>query len=403
MLPMPRTVHPAPDAIAIAIAVAIAVALMVQGCTRHPQSAAEVAGRGRSGAAKPSYTGYTDLVGRTVPVARPVARIILPRSKDIYLLAALLGPALPEKLIAWGPDLAKDDAEVYRRLVARFPRLGEIAVTGSVYGDGISAEQLLALRPDLIILDKFMLDRGYRYPARLEAAGLPVVYLDGSNDPFTGPQRGVRLLGEILGCPERAAAIAGFVDAQLATVLSRLAAAPPPPPPTVYLEQGYLGPDRYGDSYGTLEPAATPTSWGAILRALKVKNIADGAVARQAPLNPEYLLRADPDVIVITGQNWSNPGSLRLGCNVDRAAAVGLLRAFLTRPGWSDLAAVKNRRVCGVFHNTCSITAFAAIQALAKDCYPELFADLDPERALREFHGRFMPVGGDGTWFCRID
>lgn len=347
-------------------------------------------------------TSYTDLVGRNVELSRDVNRIILPRSKDIYLLAALLGEELPVKLIAWGPDLEKDDAEVYQQLVTRFPKLRDIPVTGSVYTDALDAEQIIHLNPDLIILDKFMLDRGYKYVDRLEAAGLPVVYLDGSNDPFTGPQKGILLLGEILGKRERAQQIAAYVNDQLELVRSRIEANTAAPP-SVYLEQGYLGPDKYADTYGSLASSGKYTSWGTILHALKVKNIADGLVARQAPINPEYVLSANPDVIVITGQNWSNPGSMRLGYNVKREDSLALLSAYLNRPGWSDLTAVKNKRVYAVFHNTCAITIFSGIQALAKCCHPGRFNDTDPEGNLREFHERFMPIPYSGTWTCRIE
>lgn len=275
-------------------------------------------------------------------------------------------------------------------------------MTGSVYGDALNPEQVVALKPDLVILDKFMLDHGYRYAGRLEAAGLPVIYLDGSNDPMAGPRRGVVLLGDVLGVRERAAAIARHVDDQLRVVVSRIGRHAGHPP-SVYLEQGCLGPGTYADTYGSLGAgAAGRTSWGAILHALKVRNIADGIVARQAPIHPEYLLRADPDIIVITGQNWSNPGSMRLGCNVRPEHAARDLEAFLGRPGWGELSAVRHRRVYGVFHNTCAITVFASVQALAKFCYPTLFADLDPEKNLREFHARFLPIDPGGTWACAV-
>lgn len=345
---------------------------------------------------------YTDLVGRKVSVVRDVKRIVLPRSKDIYLLASLLGEELPQKLIAWGPDLEKDDSEVYKELVSRFPQLVRIPVTGSVYNDALDPEQIIQLKPDLVILDKFMLDRGYKYTERLEAAKLPVVYLDGSNDPFMGPQKGLALTGEILGKKERAERIVEYVQDQLDLVLSRIKANKSPPP-SIYLEQGYLGPQMYADTYGSLGDQGKYTSWGTILYALKVKNIADGRVARQAPISPEFVLSSNPDVIVITGQNWSNPGCMRLGYNIKREESVRLLCAFLKRPGCAELAAVKSKRVYSVFHNTCAITIFSGIQYLAKACYPELFVDTYPERSLRVFHERFMPIDYSGTWTCRVE
>lgn len=380
----------------------VAVTLVVSGfiliCACSPEGHA---GCGTIAAQNTDRLPHKDLVGRTVWISKGVERIVLPRSKDIYLLASLLGDALPDKLIAWGPDLLKDDTELYGRLLQRFPRLGQIPLTGSVYGDALNPEQIVALRPDLVVLDKFMLDHGYKYIERLEAAGLPIIFLDGSNDPLAGPQKGVGLLGEILGVSERAQAVVRFVDDQLSRVVSHIGASTETPP-SVYLEQGYLGPSAYADTYGGTDPLVGRTSWGVILHALKVRNIADGIVARQAPIHPEYLFRADPDIIVITGQNWSNPGSMRLGCNVRAEDARRCLAGFLGRPGWDQISAVKNKRVYGVFHNTSAITVFAGIQALAKYCYPGLFEDLYPEENLREFHERFLPIGLGGTWSCAV-
>lgn len=344
---------------------------------------------------------YTDLVGRTVWLTTDVRRIVLPRSKDIYLLASLLGEDLPDRLIAWGPDLKKHDAGVYRQLVKQFPQLKHIPVTGSVYTDALDAEQMVQLRPDLIILDKFMLDRGYKYTDRLEAAGLPVIYLDSSNDPFTGPQKGLILLGRILGQEDRARQIADYVDARLETVLARVGSSADTRP-TVYLEQGSSGPQKFAASYGSLSDGGAHTSWGTILQALKVTNIADGVVDRQAPINPEYILKRDPDIIVITGQVWSTPGAMQLGYGVAAENARPMLERFLDRPGWQSLTAVKNKKVFAVFHNTAAITVFSGIQALGKYCYPERFTDLDPELDLRQFYKRFMPMDYSGTWMCRL-
>ncbi|MBI5818354.1 MAG: ABC transporter substrate-binding protein [Verrucomicrobia bacterium] len=348
---------------------------------------------------------HTDLAGRKVWISKNVKRIALLRSKDIYLLASLLGEELPAKLVAWGPDLKMDDVQVYERLVARFPKLRDITITGSVYTDSLNVEQLAQLQLDLVIADKFMLDRGYRYIEKLNAAGLPVVYLDGSTDPLTGPQNGILLLGKVLGKEERSRAIAGFINDQIRQTVSRIESHAPRPP-SVYLEAGHLGPQGYGQCYGYVGTSKRQTSWGAILQALKVRNIADGRVVGMAPINPEALLKADPDIIVITGQNWSRwkaPGSMQLGYDVSVADARRLLRGFTERPGWNLLSAVKNRKLYSVFHNTVSPTIFSGIHALAKYCYPGLFGDTNPEKNLREFYDLFMPIAYDGTWMCSLE
>ena len=362
----------------------------------------------RSPAIRHNETGkilYTDLAGRKVWIKKDVQKIVLLRSKDIYLLAALLGDELPKRLVAWGPDLKLDDSEFCKRLLEKFPRLRDITVTGDVYGDGLNVEQLAQIDADLIIADKFMLDRGFHYTEKLDATGLPVVYLDGSADPLIAPQKGLLFLGQVLQKEKRANEIAGFINAQINPILARIATNAPAAP-AVYLEAGLLGPQQYGQTYGFSGVEKNQTSWGAILEALKVRNIAQGRVVGMAPINPEALLKADPDVIVITGQNWSrfkNPGSMQLGFNVNAAEARQLLNGFIARPGWNLLAAVKNKNVHGIFHNTISPTIFSGVQALAKDCYPDLFRDVEPDKNLREFYDRFMPVALDGTWSCAIE
>lgn len=339
-----------------------------------------------------------DLAGRTVKIKTSINRIILLRSKDIYELAPLLEDELPKKLIAWGPDLEADDKEAYEKFTDRYPALKTIPKTGSVYNDALNIEQLIALSPDLIIADRFLIDRGYKYVSKLEESGLPVVYLNGSNDPIHGSQQGMELLGQVLEKEQKANEIVSYVNAQFDSIFSKLDNYSGSIP-SVYLEQGYTGPHTFGSTYGSTGNPKEYTSWGMVLHWLKVKNIADGIVGKQEPINPEYILKTDPDVIVITGQNWiATPGAMRLGYYASCKESTALLKSYTSRPGWHDLKAVKNKEVFSVFHNTAVITCFAAVQTLAKDFYPSLFMNLNPEKNIKEFYQRFMPISYSGTW-----
>jgi len=344
----------------------------------------------------------TDLAGRKLVVKKDIRRIVLLRSKDIYELAALLGDELTSRLIAWGPDLRTDDKETYDQFVEKYPALKTLPETGSIYSDGLNTEQLVALQPDLVIADKFILDKGYKYVQKMEEAGLPVVYLDGSTDPLKGSQQGMLLLGTLFHRQERATAIVQYVDSQLNAVLATIHTLKSKPP-SVYLEAGSGGPAEMAPTYGSSGSPGEYTSWGAVLQQLGVRNIADGVVARQARINPEYILQADPDIIVITGQHWvAATGSMQLGYYATAAGAQKQLRDFAGRPGWNTLSAVRNRRVYSVFHNTAIILCYAAVEALAKDCYPAAFAGLDPERDRKIFYDRFLPIPYSGVWMAGI-
>lgn len=341
---------------------------------------------------------YKDLAGHSAELPVNIRRIVLLRSKDIYSLSALLGDELPSLLVAWGPDLRTDDREAYDKFVEKYPALKTIPETGSIYNDGLNTEQLVALHPDLIIADRFILDRHYKYIDKMKEADLPVLFLDGSTDPLTGSQKGLALLGQVLHREQRARKIIQFVDSQFNTVLTRVAAFTERPP-SVYLEAGSEGPGQFAQTYGSSGYPPVYTSWGAVLHRLRVRNIADGIAQKQEKINPEYILKANPDIIVITGQAWTTAGgAMQLGYSATREYSGQLLRAYRTRPGWSSLSAIQHHRLYSVFHNTAVIVCFAAVEALAKDCYPPLFSDLDPEKQLRCFYSRFLPISYSGTW-----
>ncbi len=344
----------------------------------------------------------TDLAGRKVALPPRIERIVLIRSREIYGLSMLLGDEVESKIVGWGPDLQSVDKDAYEKFLQRYPRLAQVPVLGSVFNDAVSAEAVLALKPDLVVGDVFMIQRGYKCIEKLQQAGLPIVFLDQSSDPFSGPQRSIELLGRVLGKEARAKEIVDFVDGQLQTVLSRLDKLERGKP-SVYIESGHLGPAGMGNSYGG-DRNHKATAWGMVLERLPCRNIAAGIPAPMAPLHVEYVLKSDPDVIVITGAHWQGPGAMRLGYDAQRRDARRLLEGFAARPGWDQLAAVKNRRVYAVFHGfVMHATHFAAVQQLAKWLYPQTFADVDPEAGLREFHKRFMPFPCSGTWMVGLD
>lgn len=347
----------------------------------------------------------TDLAGRDVTIRKPVERIALMRSLNIYELAAVLGDELGGKLIGWDSSLKTGDLDAHRKFVERFPQLKDATILGDVLRDTVSAEAVLALNPDLVIMSTSMLERKSRSLEQLEQAGVPLLYLDFS-DPFKGPQRSLLLLGQVLDKETQAQAIVHWIDRELDKVFSRLEKIESKVP-TLYLEAGTQGAGRYGNTFGR-DGQGKAVNWGSVMDQVRCRNVAADAVSGlygMAVIRPEFLLKADPQVIVVTGAHWTAfPDSLHLGYDAEAAKARGLLREFATRPGWADLQAVKNRRVYGIHTRFGShVTSFAAAQQLAKWLYPTDFQDLEPEAALRRFHDKFMPIGFSGTWMVGID
>ncbi|XHR29693.1 MAG: ABC transporter substrate-binding protein [Chthoniobacteraceae bacterium] len=341
----------------------------------------------------------TDLANRPVKITRDARRIVLIRGRDIYELAALLGDDLPKRLVAIGADLRRFDRDGYEAFIAKYPSLASLPEAGDIFKDAVNPEQIVNLHPDLVLADKFMVERGYKCLAQIEAAGLPLLCMDLSDDPFSGPQRSLLLLGKVLGkdAQKRAQAIVSDIDQRLATVMARIEALPSPGP-SVYLEASGT-PTQFGVSYGAEGNPRRYSGWGAILHRLRVQNIADGIVGDMGKLHPEFILKADPQIIVITGQSWEDPGTLHLGYGATAAPGLQKLGQIQTRPGWSNLRAYREQKVFGIYHNfSMHFFGFVCIEALAKDFYPAAFQDLHPEADFKAFHDQYMPIPLRGVW-----
>ena len=345
-----------------------------------------------------------DFSGRTVELKKNPSKVILVRSRDLYTLAALLGDSLPEVLTAWGPDLERYDNDGYKKFTEKYPELATLPEIGDIYSDGIDPEILLSFDADLVILDIYFKSVGPRSCEKMENLGLPIIYLDQSTNPLESPQNGITLLAKIFGVEKRGEEINRYVNGQIQSVLSVIGGHKIPGP-SVYIETGNMGPDKMSVTHGGYGKPFKYDGWASMLNGLKVKNIADGLLANgMGQINAEYIFRQDPDIIVITGANWNTPGAMRFGYHTNSDESRRLLEGFTGRPGWNGLSAVRTKKVCGIFHGfVMHIFDFAGFQALAKYFYPDEFENLDPEKNLKIFYERYMPISCSGTWMAGLE
>ncbi|WP_437201258.1 ABC transporter substrate-binding protein [Planctomicrobium sp. SH664] len=344
----------------------------------------------------------TDLAGRQVNVPQEVHRVVLMRGMGLYDLSALLGDETADRLVGWDSSLQSNDRDAYERFTERFPRLKEIPLLGDSLRNGVSAEAILALQPDLIIGGTYMLGQTQALE-QLERAGVPIVYLS-SDDPLRDPQASLLLLGEVFHRLERAREIVDWVNRELATVLEPMQQLTGPVC-SIYVEAGNFGAEKYGNTFGSNQQQQR-VHWGSLLHQLRCDNIGENVSGPfgMGVIQPEYLLTRDPEVIVITGACWTAiPESLHLGYGADRTTAVHRLSRFADRPGWSDLRAVQTGRLYGLNTRLGShIMSFVAVQQLAQWLYPAAFPGINPQRSLQEFHERFMPIPFSGQWMVEL-
>lgn len=336
----------------------------------------------------------TDLLGREVVLAEPADRIVLGEGRHLTVLALLHDD--PVALVAgWRLDKALD-APTMAAYRARFPAIDTIRPVGSGNRD-LSVESVIALEPDLLVLS--LMDRGDpgmdRAREQIEAAGIPVAYVDFFAHPQENSIPSLRILGALTGAEDRAEAFAAFYDEHLSRITTRLA-DPAIHRPLVFIH-AHAAPQGCCATVGAGVFHDFVTTAGG-------RNIAEGVVPGVlGNVSLEYLIGADPDIYLATGgTHLAARGGLVLGPGVDEQTAEASFAALLSAPGLAALPAIEQGHAAGIWHLFNDNPAhIALIEYLAKTFHPELFADLDPAATLAEIEARFLPVAVPGTWWVQ--
>jgi iron complex transport system substrate-binding protein len=339
----------------------------------------------------------TDVTGRTVTLRGPAERAVVGFYCDE--VAAIIGAAGWDRVAGFSRrQWAVNRAETWRRYRTAVPRLADLPDVGAWEDQSFSAERVLALRPDLLIVPPWAASAHAAQMAPIEAARIPVLVVDYNAQSVERHVASTLAIGRALGAERRASELAELYRTRTAETLARARSAGRSP--RVYVEIGMSGPERVGNSYKN-------TMWGRMLDHLGADNIANPAMPLASgfqPIAPEHVLAARPEHIVVTGSSWeSQPRAVRLGYGVTAAEARASLTPYLDRPGWASLPAVIERNVHTVEHSmTRSLTDWIALQFLGKQLFPEAFADVDPITALRAFHEAYLPVPFSGTWMLSL-
>jgi iron complex transport system substrate-binding protein len=168
-------------------------------------------------------------------------------------------------------------------------------------------EPIVSLKPDLILLS-----RSQRITNRLHELGVASFVLNAES--YADVAHSVRIIGEILGLSDRAAHLSERIEQAVREVGESASAQRHGDGPTVYFEV-----DR--GPY-----AAGPSSFiGELLTRLGARNIVTADLGPFPKLNPEYVVRHNPEVIFVSPTE-----------------ATGLVE----RPGWERIRAVKEHRFC---------------------------------------------------------
>jgi iron complex transport system substrate-binding protein len=243
---------------------------------------------GTAGAATP-ITLHDD-AGTVLTLARPAERIVT------------LLPSLTEtvcELQACGRLVGTDRHSDWPASVRGLPKLGGLEDT--------QIERIATLQPDLVLAP-----RSSRALPRLRALGLPVLALEPQD--ATGTARVIATVARALGREADGVQLQQRLRERIASAAARV-------PPA------WRGRALYVEVASTPFAAGEASFIGETLRALGLANIVPAAMGPFPQLNPEFVLRAQPALVVLP----------------QRAAA-----ELPGRPGWQRLQAVAAGRVCAL-------------------------------------------------------
>ncbi|EFE98218.1 periplasmic binding protein [Serratia odorifera DSM 4582] len=344
----------------------------------------------------------TDMLGRTVTVPDNPQRIVLGESRMLYTLA-LLEPGNPaQRIVGWPQDLARYDAQSWQIYSQAFPQIKTIPVIGAGNFRQINAENLIPLRPDLVILARYAREDGDRQSLvnALSKAGIPVIYIDLRIDLLHNTVPSVRLLGEVLNRQRRAADFIAFYQQHMAVVRDRLAAySGTKPKVMLHLHLGRRETCCTTAAHGNLGDLVTFAGGDNIANA-SIKGV-------YGELNPETALTANPDVYIATGMAGAQGkrySDLLLGPQMTQRQADDSFRRLIDQqPLLAQLGAVKNLHAWSLWHNFyLSPYHVVAVEMLAKAFYPDLFADINPQQTFQQLYQQFLPIPFSGTYWSQL-
>ncbi|MEI6320762.1 MAG: helical backbone metal receptor [Pseudomonadota bacterium] len=224
-----------------------------------------------------------------------VVRLPAPARRIVSLL-----PSLTETVCALGGCdrlVGVDRFSNWPAQVEKLPRLGGL--------EDAQVERIVALKPDVVLAAS-----SARVIDRLEALRIPVLALEPKT--LADTRRVLEAVARTLGEP-------GAGEAEWQRLSARIDAAARRVPPSV------RGRKVYFEVSSAPHAAGEGSFIGDLLARLGMGNIVPASMGPFPKLNPEYVVRAQPQVMM---------------------GSESALRDMGRRPGWSALVALRDRRTC---------------------------------------------------------
>ncbi len=339
-----------------------------------------------------------DVLDREVKLSLPAKRIVLGFYYTDYL--AVGGKESFDRVVGFVKDAwavyAKNSYEFYKTLI---PRLENLEDVGDPQFGTFSSEKLLALKPDLVLLADWQYELLKDEVALFERQNIPVLVISYNQESLKQHSLSTQILGQVLEQEQRALELVKFYATRLKAVQDKIEKAKLKKP-KIYIEFGNKGPLEQSFTFGK-------DMWGALIEQAGGENIAKNAVQKWGIINPELVLAANPEVIIITGRESElakNKEAMVMGFDIEQSEALRRLEGFKERKGWYNVKAVQDKRLFGVYHRaSTSLADIAMVEFIAKILYPQLFDELDPLKTYLDFHQKYLLAVPNGAFIVRIN
>ncbi|RLF00825.1 MAG: hypothetical protein DRJ59_06890 [Thermoprotei archaeon] len=315
--------------------------------------------------APPKTITIVDSSGKYVTIPWPLKRIVALSSDSAQVLIALG---------------AKETIVGLTKYAIGKPWAPKVPEVGSCFKPNIEA--IVATKPNAVITY-------VRYPKpealeeKLEPLGIKVVRLDFYKiETFFAE---VKLLGLLVNRTERAEELVKYWKGIIDMIKERVKGLKPEERVRVYFE-----------GYHDYHAAGPGTGWDELLRLAGGINIFADSPIPYPKVSLEAVIERNPDVIIkaISSTKFKAYGA------TDPKPLKELWEKIVTRPGWSEIKAVKNGKVYLICadHLHSSFGLVAELAYIAKLLYPGLFKDLDPISIHRKYLEDILGVKYVGIW-----
>jgi iron complex transport system substrate-binding protein len=252
----------------------------------------------------------TAVAAGAAAAAAPAAAAELAIVDDRGVRVALAQP--PQRIVSMLPSLTEtvcvlgacerlvgtDRHSNWPASVAALPKLGGL--------EDAQVERIVRLKPNLVVAARSM-----RLVDRLEALGLTVATLEPRT--LADTRRVMGALATLLGTPAAGSEAWRRMEGRLEAAARRVPA-------------GWRGQRVYFEVASVPYAAGEASYVGETLARMGLRNVVPAALGPFPPLSAEFVLRAQPDVVMASARE---------------------LAAMPSRPGWRGLRALAERRSCG--------------------------------------------------------